>query len=52
MKEDLIASEINTGDESPKRQPVRRVPFAARQEMARQLKKMQKNGVIKPSQSP
>ena len=49
---DLVTFKIDTGNEIPKRQPVRRVPFAARQEVASQLEKMQNNGVIKPSQSP
>ena len=43
---------IDTGNAVPKKQPVRRVPFAVRQELARQLKKMQDEGVIQPSSSP
>lgn len=42
---------IDTGDAYPKRQPIRRIPFAARQEISDQLEKMQKNGIIKPSES-
>ena len=41
---------INTGDAVPKKQPVRRVPFAVRQEVAKQLAK--EEGVIQPSSSP
>ena len=43
---------INTADAVPKKQPVRRVPFAVRQEVAKQLAKMQEEGVIQPSNSP
>ena len=49
---DLIQMEIDTGNACPKKQPARRMPFAVRQEVATQLKKMQKNGVIQPSKSP
>ena len=41
---------INTGDAVPKKQPVR-VLFAVRQEVAKQLAKMQQEGVIQPSSS-
>ena len=44
--------EINTGDSSAKKQPPRRMPFAVCQQVAKQLKNMQKNGVIRPSCSP
>ena len=44
--------EIDTGDATPQKQPVRRMPFAARSEIARQLKSMQENGVIQASKSP
>ena len=44
--------EIDTGDAAPWKQPVRRMPFAARSEIARQLKDMQENGVIQVSRSP
>ena len=43
---------IETGDASPKKQPVRRVPFALRQELTKQLQKMQEEEVIQPSNSP
>ena len=49
---DLLEFQIDTGDVAPKRQPARRMPFAVRQEVARQLKKMQATGVIQPSSSP
>ena len=44
--------EIDTGNSSPKKQALRRMPYAARQEIARQIEEMQRNGVIQPSQSP
>ena len=44
--------EIDTGDAAPRKQPVRRIPLAARSEIARQLKDMQENGVIQASKSP
>ena len=43
---------IDTGDVAPKKQPMRRVPFAVRQEVARQLQQMQRDGVIQLSNSP
>ena len=49
---DLLEFKIDTGDASPKKQAARRIPFAARQEIARQLEEMQKNNIIKPSKSP
>lgn len=49
---DLVEMVINTGDTTPKKQPTRRMPFAARSEIARQLKEMQSNGVIQPWKSP
>ena len=54
-KTDLVEFKIDTGDTgdaSPKKQAARRIPFAARQEIARQLEEMQKNNIIKPSKSP
>ena len=44
--------EIDTGDTTPKKQPPRRMPFMVREEVARQLKNMQQDGVIEPSNSP
>ena len=49
---DLVEFKIDTGDAVPKRQTVRRIPFAARQEIADQLEKIQASGVIEPSESP
>ena len=49
---DLVHMEINTGDAYPRKQRMRRMPFALRQEVARQLRSMQENGVIQPSKSP
>ena len=37
---DLVHMEIDTGDASPRKQPPRRMPFAVRQEVARQLMSM------------
>ena len=48
----LIQMEINTGDTSPIRQPMRRMPFVVRQEIAKLLKQMEANGVIQPSKPP
>ena len=49
---DMVEFEISTGDEAPKRQAARRIPFAAHQEVVKQLEKMQRIGVIQPSKSP
>ena len=49
---DLTTMHIDTADAAPKKQPVRRIPFAVRQEVAKQLQKMQTDGVIQPSSSP
>ena len=49
---DLITMEIDTGDARPQKQPARRMPFAVRREVAKQLSNMQKAGVIQPSSSP
>ena len=49
---DLVELHIRTGDAVPKKLPVRRMPFVVRQEVARQLRKMQEVGVIQPSNSP
>ena len=43
---------IDTGEAAPKRQHVRRTPFAARQEIAKQLREMQDQQVITLSDSP
>ena len=49
---DLVEMTIDTGDAKPQRCPPRRMPFAVRGEVARQLDKMQATGVIQPSASP
>ena len=49
---DLLKMEIDTGDAAPQRQPTRRTPFAAREEISQQLSQMQEQGVIRPSSSP
>ena len=49
---DMVEFEINTGDELPRKQAARRIPYAARKEVAEQLERMQKTGVIRPSSSP
>ena len=49
---DLLQFQIDTGDATPQKQRARRMPFAVRQEVTRQLKKMQESGVIRPSCSP
>ena len=49
---DLTEVHIDTGEATPLRQPMRRIPHAVRQEVARQLKQMQEDGVIRPSNSP
>ena len=49
---DLVEFNIDTGNAYPKKQAVRRVPFAARQEIEDQLAKMQKMNVIRSSQIP
>ena len=49
---DMVQMEVDTGDAAPRRQPARRMPFAVRQEVAKQLKTMQASGVIQPSRSP
>ena len=49
---DLIELHIDTGDATPRKYPVRRVPFAVRDEIARNLQEMQDANVIQPSNSP
>jgi len=41
---DWIKFEIDTGNEPPRKQAVRRIPFAVRHEITNQLEKMQRNG--------
>ena len=47
----LVEFNIDTGDSPPIKQAAHRVPYAARQEIAAQLSKMQDGGVIQPSKS-
>ena len=49
---DLVELHIDTEGALPRKQPVRRVPFAVRQEVARQLREMQASGVVQTSSSP
>ena len=49
---DLVEFHIHTGDTVPLRQRPRRMPFAVRKEVARQLELMQNTRVIQPSTSP
>jgi len=48
---DMVEFEINTGDELPRKQAARRIPYAACQEIAEQLKRMQGTDVIMQSSS-
>lgn len=48
----LVEMEIDTGGAKPIRQRLRRMPFAVRREVAKQLRAMQSSGVIQPSNSP
>ena len=48
----LEMMDIDTGDAPARKQPPRRMPFMVREEVARQLKLMQQDGVIQPSNSP
>ena len=49
---DMTEVHIETGEAIPRRQPLRRIPHAVRQEVAKQLQQMQDDGVIQPSESP
>ena len=49
---DLVEFHIDTGNASPLRQHARRMPFAVRTEVAKQLKSMQESGIVQPSSSP
>jgi hypothetical protein len=48
---DLVSQQIDTGEAKPKKLLCCRVPFAVREEMVRQLKKIEAEGVIHPSNS-
>lgn len=47
----LVEMVIDTGESRPLKQSPRRMPFSVRQEVARQLREMQRDGVIEPSNS-
>ena len=49
---DIVTMSIDTGDSHPRKQAPRHMPFIVRQEVAKQLKNMQRDGVIQPSCSP
>ena len=50
---DLVEMHIDTSDAAPQRcPPPRRMPFVVREEVAKQLDRMQAAGVIEPSTSP
>ena len=49
---DMVELEIDTGDAKPRRLCARRMPFASREEVSRQLKGVQSTGVIQPSNIP
>ena len=49
---DLVQFQIDTGEALPKKLSTWRMPLIVRQEVARQLKEMQRAGVIQPSSSP
>ena len=48
---DLIELHIDTGDATPRNNPVCQVPFAVRDEIAHNLQEMQDGNVIQPSNS-
>ena len=48
----LVQHRIETGNQSPIKQPTRRVPFVYRNKIAEMVESMEKQGVIKPSTSP
>ena len=48
----LVEHVVKTGDQAPIRQPVRRMPFALREDVDRMVEEMLDQGVIRPSSSP
>ena len=48
----LVQHRIETGNQSPIKQPIRRVPFVYRNKIAEMVESMEKQRVIKPSTSP
>ena len=51
-KTDIVTMSIDTGEAHTHQQPPRRMPFFFRQEVAKQLQDMRRDGVIQPSNSP
>ena len=49
---DLVSHTINTGDNPPIQQPVRRTPFALHEKMEELMQNMMAQGVIQHSSSP
>ena len=49
---DICEHEIKMSDETPIKQPMRRVPYAARPEYKAALEEMMQNGIISESESP
>ena len=49
---DLVQHHVDTGDNPPIKQPVRRMPFVYRDKIAEMVANMEKQGVIEPSTSP
>ena len=48
----LVQHRIETRNQSPIKQPIRRVPFVYQNKIAEMVESMEKQGVIKPSTSP
>ena len=48
---DLTHFNIDTGEAQPMKQPARRIPFAVREEVNRQIETMEATGVVHPSTS-
>ena len=48
---DTLSMEIDTGGAPPKKQAARRMPFAVKPEVSKQLRTMQEAGVMQPSNS-
>ena len=48
---DILSMEIDTGGAPPKKQAARRMPFAVKSEVSKQLRTMQEAGVMQPSNS-
>ena len=49
---DLVTHVIDTGDNSPIKQPPRRIPFALRDKVDQLVKEMLDQGIVTPSKSP